>query len=78
MVNYYSIGHLAIWLLSGRFTSLRWPLFLSLSLGWELLELVLPFEFAVETIGNKIGDVIVNVVGFAVGRRWREAAALRA
>ena len=73
-VNYYSISHLFIWLLLGRFTRIGWATFLILSLGWELLELVLPFEFAVETIDNKVGDVIVNTLAFSVGLKWRQTA----
>ena len=76
-MNYYSISHLFIWLLLGRFTQIGWATFLILSLGWELLELVLPFEFAVETIDNKVGDVIVNTIAFSAGLKWRQAAALK-
>ena len=74
MFNYYTISHFLIWLLFGRFTSIGWITFLVLSIGWEILELVLPFEFAVETIDNKIGDVIVNTVAFLVGLKWRQSA----
>jgi hypothetical protein len=76
-VNYYSISHLFIWLLLGRFTRIGWATFLILSLGWELLELVLPFEFVVETIDNKVGDMIVNTIAFSAGLKWRQAAALK-
>ncbi len=77
LVNYYSISHLFIWLLLGRFTRIGWATFLILSLGWELLELVLPFEFAVETIDNKVGDVIVNTLAFSTGLKWRHSPASR-
>jgi hypothetical protein len=73
-LNYYSVPHFAIWLLVGRYTRIGWGVFLALSIGWELLELVLPFEFAVETIDNKVGDVLVNCLGFAAGNRWQKAA----
>ena len=76
-VNYYSISHLFIWLLLGRFTRIGWATFLILSLGWELLELVLPFEFVVETIDNKVGDMIVNTIAFSAGLKWRQAVALK-
>jgi hypothetical protein len=75
LVNYYSISHFFIWLLMARFTKIGWITFLILSLGWELLELVLPFEFAVETMDNKVGDIIVNCVAFAIGLKWRESSA---
>jgi len=67
MLNVYSIAHFLIWLISGRFILRSWSLFLALSIGWELLELFLPFEFAVETLDNKCADIIVNCVGFSVG-----------
>ena len=63
-----------MWLLFGRFTRIGWVTFLVLSIGWEILELVLPFEFAVEVIDNKVGDVIVNVLAFSVGLKWRQSA----
>jgi glycopeptide antibiotics resistance protein len=69
--NLYSVSHLFIWLAAGRYTSINWVAFLMLSIGWEFLELVLPFEFAAETVDNKIGDVIVNILGFSIGRRLR-------
>ena len=47
-------------------------IFLTLSIGWEFLELVLPFEFAEEWIGNKLADVVVNIVGFYLGNRLKE------
>jgi hypothetical protein len=67
LLNLYSISHFLIWLLSGRFILRSWPLFLALSIGWEFLELILPFEFAVETLDNKCADIVVNCVGFSVG-----------
>ena len=42
-----------------------------LSIGWELLELVLPYEFAVEDWGNKGMDLVVNTLGFFIGTRLR-------
>jgi len=42
-----------------------------LSLGWELLELVLPYEFTEETWENKISDIAVNCMGFYLGLELR-------
>ena len=75
MFNYYTISHFLIWLLFGRFTSIGWITFLLLSIGWEILELVLPFGFAVETLDNKVGDMVVNTLAFLVGLKWRQSAA---
>lgn len=66
-VNHYSVIHFIIWFLLARYARISWLSFLSLSIGWELLELVLPFDFAIETIQNKIGDIIVNVLGYGSG-----------
>ena len=70
-VNHYSISHFLIWLLMGRYTRIGWATFLILSIGWEFLELVLPFEFAVESLDNKLGDIVVNICGFGLGSRFR-------
>ena len=66
-VNHYSVIHFIIWFLFARYARIGWLSFLSLSIGWELLEPVLPFDFAIETIQNKIGDIIVNVLGYGSG-----------
>ena len=69
--NLWSLGHFVQWSLVGRFMLTNWYVFLFLSIGWEFVELVLPYEFAKETIDNKISDVIVNVAGFWIGNRIR-------
>ena len=69
--NLWSLGHFVQWSLVGRFILTNWYVFLFLSIGWEFLELVLPYEFAKETIDNKISDIIVNVAGFWIGNRIR-------
>ena len=73
VLNYYSIVHFVLWLLVARWAGIHWLTFLVLSVGWELLELVLPFEFAVESIGNKSADIVVNILGFSWGRRTRRS-----
>jgi hypothetical protein len=72
MLNLYSLGHLIQWFIIGRFFLKSWVIFFALSIGWELLELVLPYEFAVETYLNKFTDIIVNSVGFYVGNYLRK------
>jgi hypothetical protein len=59
------------WAGVGRFLLSNWYVFFALSVGWELLELYLPFEFAKETWENKISDIVVNIVGFWLGNRVR-------
>jgi len=71
IVNVYTLFHLLGWFLVGRYTGLVPVLFLGFSLGWELLEMHLDYPFAVETFGNKIGDVAANLVGYYCGRYLR-------
>lgn len=71
LLNLWSLGHFIQWAGIGRFFLTNWYIFLALSLGWELLELYLPFEFARETWDNKISDVFVNIAGFWIGNRLR-------
>jgi len=72
LLNLYSLSHFFIWAFSGRFIPLSWALFFTLSIGWELLELVLPFTFAIETWDNKIADLFVNCIGFYLGLRLKD------
>jgi len=60
-----------MWGFIGRFITTNWVLFTTLSVGWEILELYLPYEFAIESSINKISDLIVNTVGFWIGLRLR-------
>jgi len=71
LLNIWSLGHFVQWSIIGRFLLKNWYVFLFLSIGWELLELVLPYEFAKETWDNKISDVVVNIVAFWIGNRTR-------
>ena len=66
-INHYSIIHFVIYYLVGRYTGIRWLSFLLFSFGWEMLELVLPYNFAIETIPNKFADILVNFIGYGVG-----------
>ena len=72
LLNIWSLGHFVQWFIVGRFLFVNWYLFFALSIGWELLELVLPFEFTIETWENKISDLTVNTVGFYLGLRLRD------
>ena len=71
LLNLWSLGHFVQWAGIGRFLLLNWYVFFALSVGWELVELYLPFEFAKETWENKISDIVVNIVGFWLGNRVR-------
>jgi len=72
--NLWSIGHLILWILVGRFLLKNWLIFIILSLGWELIEYLLPYEVAKEVWGNRASDVIINTLGFYIGNRIRKRA----
>ena len=72
LLNIWSIGHFLQWAAIGRFLLSNWYVFFLLSVGWELLELALPYEFAKETWDNKISDIMVNCLGFYLGASLRE------
>jgi hypothetical protein len=66
-INYYSIIHFIIWFIYGKYFKRKWPLFLFLSVGWEIIELFIPFNFAIETTINKITDIFINIIGYSFG-----------
>ena len=67
----WSLGHFIQWSLLGRFVFSNWYIFFILSVGWELIELKLPYEFAVETLENKVSDIVVNTLGFYLGLKLK-------
>ncbi len=71
ILNLWSLGHFIQWTFLGRFLISNWYVFVLLSVGWELLELVLPYEFAIETWENKVSDITVNTFGFYLGLKLR-------
>ena len=68
MINFYSAIHLILYVFLGRYVINSWKIFFIISIGWELLELILPFQVAIETIANKFADVVFNCIGFYLGR----------
>ena len=72
ILNLWSVGHFVQWTFVGRFLLTNWYVFFALSIGWEILELYLPFEFVNETWDNKISDLVVNTIGFYLGLRLRD------
>jgi len=71
MINIFSIGHFFQWLLIGYFLLSNWSAFFILSLAWEILELFLPFKFAIESNLNKLSDVFFNCMGFYLGNYFK-------
>ena len=71
ILNLWSLGHFIQWSFLGRFIFSNWYIFFILSVGWELIELKLPYEFAVETLENKVSDIVVNTLGFYLGLKLK-------
>jgi hypothetical protein len=72
MINFYTAIHFAQYLILGRYFINNWWLFFIISIGWELIELVLPFQFAIESLQNKMADIIFNSLGFYSGIALRK------
>ena len=68
-VNTYSTGHIAFWYGMSQFSEIRVQHMLLFSLGWELIELNLPFKFAKESYLNKFCDILFNSLGFYIGKQ---------
>ncbi len=67
-VNTYSLSHLIIWYGMSQFSEIESRHMFALSIGWEVLELQLPFKFAQESYLNKFCDVFFNSLGFYLGK----------
>ena len=68
-VNTYSISHFIIWYGMAQFSEIESRHMFALSLGWELLELQLPYKFAQESYLNKFCDIVFNGLGFYMGKK---------
>ena len=68
-VNTYSAGHIAFWYGMSQFSEIEVQHMLLFSLGWELVELYLPFKFAQESYLNKFCDILFNSLGFYIGKQ---------
>ena len=68
-VNIYSIGHIIFWYGMSQFSEIEAQQMLLFSLGWELIELYLPSEFAQESYLNKFCDILFNSLGFYIGKQ---------
>ena len=68
-VNIYSIGHIIFWYGMSQFSEIEAQQMLLFSLGWELIELYLPFKFDQESYLNKFCDILFNNLGFYIGKQ---------
>ena len=67
-MNTFSLSHLIIWYGLAQFSEIESRHMFALSIGWEVLELQLPFKFAQESYLNKFCDVFFNSLGFYIGK----------
>jgi len=69
----YSPIHFLIWYILARSTKLTWKWFLVLSIGWEVFEWISSMYFSsnffVENTTNRVTDIIINILGFYLGRK---------
>tara|TARA_B100000700_G_scaffold67995_1_gene75246 strand:+ start:9043 stop:9762 length:720 start_codon:yes stop_codon:yes gene_type:complete len=68
-VNTYSVGHIAFWYGMSQFSEIEVQQMLLSSLGWELIELYLPFKFTQESYLNKFFDILFGSLGFYIGKQ---------
>jgi len=69
-VNYYSLIHFGEYALLGLIKSVKVWHFWIISIGWEIIELFTPYEWARESWLNKLFDVGFNFLGFYVVRKY--------
>ena len=63
-VNFYSLIHFVEYGLLAMFPKVTAMHILIISIAWEIMELFLPYEWASESIANKILDKFFNFFGF--------------
>lgn len=69
-INYYSLIHIGEYALLGIIKSVRlWHVW-SISIGWEIIELFVPFKWARESWLNKLFDLGFNFLGFFISRTF--------
>lgn len=71
-INYYSLIHFGEYALLGLVKSVKFWHFWIISIGWEIIELIVPYEWARESWLNKLFDLGFNFSGFFVSRRYIE------
>ena len=67
-INFYSIVHFIEYAIVSLFSFLTITHVLIISLFWELFEVFIPYNWAIESAGNKIFDILFNLIGFQCGR----------
>ena len=69
-INYYSLLHLFEYSVLALLKVIKIWHFWVISIGWEILELFLPYNWARESWSNKLFDLGFNFSGFFLTRRF--------
>ena len=67
-INYYSLLHFVEYGFLALFPAIKTFHIVYISLLWEILEVLLPYEWAKESALNKCFDIIFNLSGFYFSR----------
>ena len=67
-INYYSVIHFIEYVIISLIPIVKFVHVAILSVSWEILELFIDKEWAKESGGNKLFDIIFNFLGFIFGK----------
>ena len=67
-INFYSVIHFVEYIILSLIPFVKFVHIAILSVSWEIIELFLDKEWAKESGGNKLFDIIFNFLGFIFGR----------
>ena len=67
-INYYSVIHFIEYTILSLISFVKFVHVAILSVSWEILELFIEKEWAKESGGNKLCDIIFNFSGFIFGK----------
>ena len=67
-INYYSVIHFLEYIILSLIPFVKFVHVAILSVSWEFLELFIEQEWAKESGGNKLFDIIFNFSGFFFGK----------
>ena len=69
----YTPIHFLLWYIIAKQTKLTWKWFFILSISWEVFEwissLYFSSNFFVENTINRTSDIIINILGFYLGKK---------
>ena len=63
-INFYSVIHFIEYGILAFFQRVAYKHVLIISIAWELVELFIPYDWAKESVLNKIVDIMFNFCGF--------------